>query len=153
MADDNRGLRLAAGTVNDYLGRLCRELGSPPATLDAGGEASFSGTYQGTDVTVSLALRLESKTLTLMSPVGKGLEKERADAQRALLLALNLSPDDTAGMAFAMSPGDGRIYLVYSLLGDFLAFDAFRTAFLRLFGLSKLWQDQFARNPAFQPRA
>ena len=150
MDRDARGERLTDALTRtvmaDYLAELCAELGTPPLLLGDDGEASLVGRYRGREVAVSFALREQRQLLLLMSPV---LEKWKGDvaALMAMLLTLNLSPDDTLGAAFAVSPGDGVVRLTISLVGPTVHYAIFRATFLRLFALSAAWRENFERNP------
>lgn len=129
--------------VNHLVGRLCKDLGSRALQLDVTGEVGLSGRLAGRDVGVTLVYREKEDLLALYSPVGTMLAGEPGAMQARVLLATNLSPRETCGMAFAATPLDGAVLLTYSLIVSETSYAVFKKAFLRLFGASAHWQARF----------
>jgi hypothetical protein len=128
-----------APQVNGYLRKLCRELGAPPAELDADGEVGLQGQFQGREVSITIGYREPEDMIQMLAPLGSPLAESVRVRLAIGFLAANLSPKDTAGLAFGMSPVDGTLVLTCSLLGEDPSYQAFRTAFFRLLGAAAVW--------------
>ena len=138
-------------TLKEYLSQLCQELGSAPVPIDEDNEAHIAGSFEEQAVNISIVFREKIQVLMMRSPVAVLSDPTLATAAQSLILGLNLSPEDIQGSAFGLSPSDGSVYLISSLLGPQIHFESFRVCFLRLFGLSAVWQKQLASSPAFDP--
>lgn len=142
-------LQFSRATLEQYLATLCSELGAPPIALNDDGEAHVAGQYEDREVTVSIVLREPLQMLSMRAPVVLLASPDMAASAQALLLGLNLSPGDLLGTAFALSPTDGTVYLVTSMIGPDFTYAGFRVSFLRLFALASIWRKQLSSSPAF----
>lgn len=126
--------------INSFLRKLCRELGAPAAELDSAGGVGLEGRFRGEDVSVTIAYRDPEEMIQLLAPIPGSLDEALRQRMATGFLALNLSPQDTAGLAFGLSPVDGTLVLTCSLMGLDHSYRTFRTTFFRLFGAAAVWR-------------
>lgn len=134
-----------APQTSAHLARLSGELGAEAVHLNTKGEATFSLEHLGHRLELALAVAEDVGVVVLRSYVGTVMSEERRVELAVLLGALNLSVADTGGTAMAMLPGDGRIYAVYSLIGE-VSYESFRAAFARVVEVTSAWRSRIARD-------
>jgi hypothetical protein len=131
----------ACSLINAILSKVGRELGMPAVELDANGEVGLTAEVEGREVSVTISYREAEELVFFCSPVGLLPPGEIGAQFHRVLSALNLSPADTGGLSFAVSP-DQTVLLVGSVFGPEYQLSSFRTVLTRLFVATAAWQER-----------
>ncbi len=113
----------------------------PSIALDEEGEVGLTAQVNGRHVSLTISYRRAEELVFFASPVGKLPSGEIGLQLLRVISALNLSPTDVGGLAFAVAP-DETILLVHSILGPDYRLAPFQAAFERIFAVSATWKDQ-----------